>query len=225
MWSKPRLSNYHALVRCAFRPFALQRLHTNDALWDALRVVGLDAIVDSLPGGAKLDTILMAETSSAKVVLQDKQSPSAVQGLPAEREGASFEAPSRPLSAWQLRYLALARLIVEASKLRVVLIDEPPAEELWAEAVSKLGNAPGAAGASGDAEAPPTWGRPMQVILAEHLKGCCVIIVAHHLASLRGCDRVWVLSDGCKVGECLPSDIDTEQKFNRFIAACTRKPQ
>lgn len=196
----------------------MQGQHTDETLWEALRSIGLDSTVESLPGGANLETILVCGTSRISRVAQDKRKPSSARGT-------SGKPTTHPLSPRQLRYLALARLIADSQKLRVVLIDEPPADDLWAEAVSKHDGSPSVGSAGEGAEATPQYGKSVPEILAGHFKECCVFIVAHHLASLRSCDRVWVLADGRKVGECLPSEIDTEQKFNRFIAICTEKPR
>ncbi|XP_026192254.1 multidrug resistance-associated protein 5, partial [Cyclospora cayetanensis] len=201
-----------------------RRLHSDASIWEALRAVGLVSLIQALPGGAGLDTVLQGGGCSIPRVSNGGQLASEGGQLAAAEEGSP-----QALSARQLRYLALGRLILEGPKLRVVLIDEPPAEELWpvGDSKEKDENSHGAGGEAtrregqkdGQGGSTRGWGRPTAEILSEHLKDCCVVVVAHHLASLRGCDRVWVMSDGCKVGECLPSDIDTEQKFSSYVTA------
>lgn len=198
-----------------------QHQHVDETLWEALRVVGLDTVVEGLPGKANVNTISVDDCLKENSSHPAFSGQSDVRGV---RRWDSLASPFHLLSALQLRYLALGRLVLESPKLRVLLIDEPPADELWVEASSKQVGISGVGSAADSGKAPPRSGISTADILAGHFKDCCVIIVAHHLASLRGCDRVWVLADGRKVGECVPSDIDTEQKFNGFIAACTQEP-
>ncbi|KAL8445263.1 hypothetical protein Emag_005152 [Eimeria magna] len=195
-----------------------RRQHDDLTLWEALRVVGLDTAIASLPGGAELDTVLVGEGSE-----QEKR-----KGKRGRISAKSFfKQNAHPLSAQQLRYLALGRLVADAPKLRLVLIDEPPAEEIWNQASFKDGgDEDSGVPTAGAAEIPPlARARSITDIIAAHFQQASVIVVAHHLSSLRGCDRVWVLADGRKVGECNPTEIDTEQKFNSFVAACTEQPQ
>ncbi|KAL8273171.1 hypothetical protein Esti_002929 [Eimeria stiedai] len=193
-----------------------RRQHDDLTLWEALRVVGLDTTIASLPGGAELDTVLVGESSE-------------FEGRNGKKRMISAKSSSKqnihPLSAQQLRYLALGRLVADAPELRLVLIDEPPAEEIWDQASFKSVGAESVSTAGG--VEPPPLGRARCItdIIATHFQQASVIIVAHHLSSLRGCDRVWVLADGRKVGECNPAEIDTEQKFNTFVAACSEQPQ
>lgn len=113
---------------------------------------------------------------------------------------------------------------MDAGKFRVVLVDEPPAEEIWADGNGGEGGPASPAvdirSSSGGEAAAVT--KTAAEILGEHLKECCILVVAHHLASLKGCDRVWVMADGRKVAECATSEIDTEQKFNALIASASK---
>ncbi|KAL8437705.1 hypothetical protein ACSSS7_000730 [Eimeria intestinalis] len=190
------------------------RQHDDLTLWEALRMVGLDTTIASLPGGLELSTVLVGEGREHEERRRKKRMLSA---KPFSKQDAHL------LSAQQLRYLALGRLVADAPKLRLVLIDEPPAEEIWDQSSFKSVDG-GDAGlpTAGGVEGPPL-ARAMSItdIITAHFQQASVIVVAHHLSSLRGCDRVWVLADGRKVGECDPTEIDTEQKFNSFVAACT----
>ncbi|KAL8425950.1 hypothetical protein Efla_000927 [Eimeria flavescens] len=201
--------------------------HDDSTLWHALHAVGLGSVIASLPGGAPLSTVLMAgsrethrsmkQSRKAAFDAWEAPPPSAPQGGPP---------PPHPLSAQQLRYLALARLVADAPKLRLVLLDEPPADEIWEGEAAAAAEEEGGASSSGsqkEGKAKPA-GRTTADIIAAHFQQASVLVVAHHLSSLKGCHRVWVLSDGRKVGECTPEEIDSEQKFNRFVAACMKKP-
>ena len=175
-------------------------MHTDEVLWKTLRIVVLDVVVESLPGGVKPETILLDRAYNARSTRMGKQPSISPDALPTEDRQIPSVRTTQPLSARQLRYLALGRIIADRSKLRVVLIDEPPAEDLWAEAISMRGCAAVTAGAADAAEMPLIW-RLTAEILEKCLKDCYVFAVAHHRASLCGCDRVLVLSGGRKVGQ------------------------
>ena len=197
----------------------------------ALSAVGLAELIRSFP--LHLNTV---------VATNDNSSSSASSSSSALH--ANNNCKSRALSARQLRYLSVARLILREKELRMVLIDEPPAEELWVEAVSispsgaegekkeeenqeektkKQTDSPGVRTPREREERHEGGGRPMASILKNYFKESCVFIVAHHIASLKGCDRVWVIANGKKAGECLPSAVSTEAKFNAFVRQCAQQ--
>ncbi|PFH32458.1 ABC transporter transmembrane region domain-containing protein [Besnoitia besnoiti] len=244
-----------------------RRQHTDDELWAALDEVGISAVIQFLPGGKQLDTVVapdeavQLELESAdekgarsKARMISPEGPvlrrrslirsSVSLGGGAERDGLSRRgssfaserseepASSHPLSDVQLRYLALARLVLRAASYRLILVDEPPAEtlgQLHAEAEETRsrsirdgeGDGPQRQSSAASARAAPamrqysshTGFTPIPQLIRRVFAHCTVFIVAHHVASLRTCDRVWLMWKGWKIGECSPDEIKTDKQL------------
>ncbi|CEM13183.1 unnamed protein product [Vitrella brassicaformis CCMP3155] len=119
-------------------------------------------------------------------------------GMTARRDegtdGGDTNGASNSLSVGQLQQLAVARLLLQAkapgANLQLLVIDEPPPPEHE-----------GAGSAADDSGAPP-----LHVTLRKVLPHCAALIVAHHAASIRGCDRVLVMHKGRITRQLVPSD-------------------
>ncbi|KAH7650002.1 ABC transporter with 9x transmembrande domains and 2xAAA [Cryptosporidium bovis] len=81
----------------------------------------------------------------------------------------------RYLSDSQLRYLSLARLVLYAKDYRLILVDEPPPDVSHEDTVDYV---------------------PIHQLLRQYFPHCTVFVVAHHAASLKNCNKVWVLGKG-----------------------------
>ncbi|KAH8740138.1 hypothetical protein FG386_001799 [Cryptosporidium ryanae] len=130
--------------------------HSSEDLWEALRICCLSNTITSLPGGKMLDTVLVPDIEirsfnnkssfgfqlsnmlcfrfnhsrnnyyynlinnhkGGKFTDNDKKS--------TQNEKSIDNLVARYLSDSQLRYLSLARLIVNARDYRLILVDEPP---------------------------------------------------------------------------------------------------
>lgn len=84
---------------------------------------------------------------------------------------------ARYLSDSQLRYLSLARLVVNARDYRLILVDEPPPDTFEENTGEKSYV-------------------PVHELLRTYFPHCTVFVVAHHAASLQNCNSIWVLGNG-----------------------------
>lgn len=122
--------------------------------------------------------------------------------FPMKLAGRRIKRDSQPtvvaaLSDQQFRYLALARLLLYAQQYRMILVDEPPVEEL----------------SSDDAHPYP----PISEILEQNFKHCVVFIIAHNTLTLRKCDRIWLLKDGRLHKTCSPDEVKTQDGLLRIL--------
>lgn len=173
--------------------------YSDDSIKDALIKCGLLQLVESLSDD--LDTVLIPDpTLSWRECSAGNQT--------------NFKPSSRrPLSDYQLRYVSLARLVLNASQYRIILVDEPPPEDIVRDSPVN----PPCSGSSSPASSLIGSSRssasarityfPINELLKEYFSHCTVFIVAHHATSLQHCDRVWLLHKGELVGECVPADI------------------
>lgn len=232
----------------------MQHQHADEDLWLALDEVGISSLIESLPGGKQLDTVVLPDEAAAEAQegaahaafypkneasvrparLDSARRPSSGrQAAPAQAASGTGDqtlvrsedtlVSSHPLSDVQLRYLALARLVLRAPSYRMILVDEPPAEtlgKLYAEVEESMSSDHRRAHPEEDTGTSPRRlptaherFTPIPQLIRRVFAHCTVFIVAHHVASLQTCDRVWLLWKGWKIGECQPADIRTDKQL------------
>lgn len=163
----------------------LQGEYRDSDVWAALESVGVALKIRMLEGGLGLNTTLLT-------------------GMNRNQQRAHLTSRAGMLSRQQIRYLTLARLVLNKNHYRILLVDEPPPEEAWQQHIQRQGESL----------------LPVPSILKEHFSHCCVFIVSHHLSSLRICSEVWLLEAGELRGVCSPEDIENEEQFSLFVSGC-----
>ncbi|KFH07154.1 ABC transporter transmembrane region domain-containing protein [Toxoplasma gondii MAS] len=128
---------------------------TDAELWAALDEVGISSLIQCLPGGMQLDTVVspddsvppecagacgQAKSRSRLFPQGSERRRSSIRSTASFHEGETWDPGARgdaqdvvsshPLSDVQVRYLAVARLALRAGSYRLILVDEPPAETL-----------------------------------------------------------------------------------------------
>ncbi|OII72424.1 ABC transporter [Cryptosporidium ubiquitum] len=160
---------------------------SSEDLWEALRICCLSGTIRSLPGGKMLDTVLVPDikiTSSTvensihnknNIIMNNKKNTNISCRDDCQESITSLVA--RYLSDSQLRYLSLARLVVNARDYRLILVDEPPPDTFEDQTSAKSYV-------------------PVHELLRTYFPHCTVFVVAHHAASLQNCNSIWVLGNG-----------------------------
>ncbi|KAH8740136.1 ABC transporter with 9x transmembrande domains and 2xAAA [Cryptosporidium ryanae] len=196
------------------------RRFTKDEIWNALNICGLSGMIKSLPHGKMLDSVIVPDSyredgarrknrsknkcrsrgprhdsdrSEAGWVRNDPGNGDKLRSDDFEFSARKSAAPSpssstsslcpnlsdpedeRYLSDSQLRYLSLARLVLYAKDYRLILVDEPPPDVSHEDTVDYV---------------------PIHQLLRQYFPHCTVFVVAHHAASLKNCNKVWVLGKG-----------------------------
>ncbi|KAJ1604752.1 hypothetical protein OJ253_3515 [Cryptosporidium canis] len=101
------------------------------------------------------------------------------------------------LSGSQLRYLSIAKLVINSKHYRMILIDEPPPNT------------------SGDHGLQQNLSR----VLATHFKHCNIFIVAHHAESIKDCDTIWILAQQKIVKSIHPRNIPTQNELAQILTS------
>ncbi|KAK9173787.1 ABC transporter [Cryptosporidium meleagridis] len=151
---------------------------SSEDLWEALRICCLSGTVRSLPGGKMLDTVLVPDTdiTTSKTVENNKRKKSSTLNSD-DCHDSITSLVARYLSDSQLRYLSLARLVVNARDYRLILVDEPPPDTFEDQTSARSYV-------------------PVHELLRTYFPHCTVFVVAHHAASLQNCNSIWVLGNG-----------------------------
>ncbi|KAJ1607037.1 ABC transporter-like protein [Cryptosporidium canis] len=167
---------------------------SSEDLWEALRICCLSGTIRSLPGGKMLDTVLVPDldissSNEGKIIYSKGSNKRSVGGHEAstgqirsgsyrgECQESITNLVARYLSDSQLRYLSLARLVVNARDYRLILVDEPPPDTFEEHTSEKCYV-------------------PVHELLRTYFPHCTVFVVAHHAASLQNCNSIWVLGNG-----------------------------
>ncbi|CUV04396.1 unnamed protein product [Cryptosporidium hominis] len=150
---------------------------SSEDLWEALRICCLSGTIRSLPGGKMLDTVLVPDTNitTSTTVENNKRKKNDLNSDDCHDSITSLVA--RYLSDSQLRYLSLARLVVNARDYRLILVDEPPPDTFEDQTSARSYV-------------------PVHELLRTYFPHCTVFVVAHHAASLQNCNSIWVLGNG-----------------------------
>ncbi|OII75961.1 ABC transporter family protein [Cryptosporidium andersoni] len=159
-----------------------ERQRSSEDLWEALRICGLSSTIRSLPGEKMLDTILVPDidiNAIHEVGIQELQTEYEEQNHSIANARSNItDLVAKYLSDSQLRYLSLARLVVNARDYRMILVDEPPPDISDEQICGKACYI------------------PVHELLRTYFPHCTVFVVAHHAASLQKCNKIWVLGGG-----------------------------
>ncbi|BAM41382.1 uncharacterized protein TOT_030000644 [Theileria orientalis strain Shintoku] len=194
-----------------------RRLFTDTDINDALDKCGLLHFVNELQGGKKLDTVLVHENlgisrrgpnsvNQPKVNGSDRICTSSeldsFDGLGKYRESTRNRYESDTLlSNTQLRTLSLARLVLYRNFFRMIVVDEPPEEDLAEETSSRCDD----------------LGVPIYDLLIKYFCHCTTFVTAHDANVLKICSSIWVVHDGCLIRTCKTSDIQANDSIASII--------
>ncbi|UVC54497.1 hypothetical protein MACJ_004047 [Theileria orientalis] len=185
-----------------------RRLFSDDEINTALNRCGLLNLVDELPGGMKLDTVIVPE-EPVLYHLKGKGVKSRPRALEKERTTSIGYAQQvhdadMLLSNSQLRTLWLARLVLYRHFYRIIVVDEPPEEDIIEEANS----------AREESQV------PVYELLNNYFTHCTTFVTAHDVTVLKSCTSVWVMHDGSLVKTCKPTDIAANESIANIIEEC-----
>ncbi|UVC54709.1 hypothetical protein MACJ_003679 [Theileria orientalis] len=183
-----------------------RRLFSDDEINQALNNCGLLKFVNELPGGMKLDTVILPE-EPVLYHLKGKGGKSRPRSF--EKEGYTSTGYAQPgsetdmlLSNTQIRTLMFARLVLYRHFYRIILIDEPPEEDpLYKESNT----------------------HDLEVTiydLQKHFSHCTSFVAVHDVNVLRRCSYVWALHQGCLMRTCRPSDMRENESIAKIIEEC-----
>ncbi|UVC50008.1 hypothetical protein MACK_003631 [Theileria orientalis] len=178
-----------------------RKLFSDADINDALDKCGLLNFVNELPGGMKLDTILLHEDySSCYQQYKNKGYENIMSGNIIKSD---FET-NMLLSNGQLRTLWLAKLVLYRQFYRIIVVDEPPSEN------------------NGNGTNDEDIGVPIYDLLQKYFQHCTTFLTAHDTSVLRKCTSVWVMHDGSLVKTCKISDIPANESIAKIIEECVK---
>ncbi|UVC49747.1 hypothetical protein MACK_003858 [Theileria orientalis] len=194
-----------------------RKLFSDADINDALDKCGLLNFVNELPGGKKLDTVLVQENLGlsrhmSKSVYQPKVNGS--DSIRTSSELSSFDGYGKYtdssknnyqsdtlLSNTQLRTLSLARLVLYRHFFRMIVVDEPPEEDLAEETSSRCDD----------------LGVPIYDLMIKYFGHCTIFVTAHDANVLQICSSIWVVHDGCLIRTCKTNDIQANESIASII--------
>ncbi|BAM40464.1 uncharacterized protein TOT_020000720 [Theileria orientalis strain Shintoku] len=177
-----------------------RRLFSDADINDALNKCGLLNFVNELPGANKLDSILVPEEP-----LLYHQKTKGAQSITKKYTKPGDESDML-LSTTQLRTLSLARLVLYRDFFRIIIVDEPPEEDVNEEASSR----------KDELEV------PVYDLLHKYFNHCTTFVTAHDVKVLKTCTSVWVIHEGSLVKTCKASDIAANESIASIIEECVK---
>ncbi|UVC54636.1 hypothetical protein MACJ_003601 [Theileria orientalis] len=178
-----------------------RRLFTDDEITRTLNQCSLMNFVNDLPGGKKLDTVLTPEDPLLYNSQQRHYSNKKHLRLRSDVSSQShFSSNSAMLSYSQLRTLWFVRLVLYRNFFRVLLIDEPPEEDLFDSDVKNEG-----------------LGVQIYDLLPRYFGHCTTFVTAHDVNVLKKCSYVWVIHEGRLVKSCKTADIKANESISKII--------
>ncbi|EKX72076.1 ABC transporter, ATP-binding protein domain containing protein [Theileria equi strain WA] len=190
-----------------FRGWTVRRFIDPRMLFDdadieaALENCGLLKFVESLPGGRGLNTIIIPDHYH--------------KDLPRHLKRAYYGPTLRPydvpsadnvnidygavLSSSQLRTLSVARLVLYREFYKILLVDEPPEDEV---------------GTYNTAET------PIYELIKTYFQHCTTFIAAHDVDVLRLCTSVWVFHSGSLIKTCKTEEVIDSGSLSKIIEDC-----
>ncbi|BAM42246.1 uncharacterized protein TOT_040000616 [Theileria orientalis strain Shintoku] len=178
-----------------------RKLFSDDEINQALNDCGLLEFVNDIPGEKKLDSVLVKEDLRSST--HNPKTGEMEMNIKSSHE--SFES-NVALSNTQLRTLSLARLVLYRHFYRMILVDEPPEEDLVA----------GASGRQDD------LGIPIYDLLQKYFNHCSTFVAAHDANVLKACTSVWVIYEGSLVKTCKTSEISANESIASIIEECVK---
>ncbi|UVC54112.1 hypothetical protein MACJ_003445 [Theileria orientalis] len=182
-----------------------RKLFTDDDIKHALNRCGLLNFVSELQGGNKLDTVLVQEDVSSCYQQYKHKSYDNRKSGKMSKTGIETD---MLLSNSQLRTLWLARLVLYRHFYRMIVVDEPPEEDLLDESSTK-----------------DDIGVPIYDLLEKYFSHCTTIVTAHEVNTLKKCTSVWVIHDGSLVRTCKASDIAANESIASIIEESVKYSQ
>ncbi|UVC49445.1 hypothetical protein MACK_003280 [Theileria orientalis] len=177
-----------------------RRLFTDDEINKALENCGLLEFVNELPGGKKLDSILVSEEPLLYYQKSKGPQPRSVEHKSMELSKPGNESDML-LPNSQLRTLWLARLVLYRHFYRMLVVDEPPEEDLADETSARSND----------------LGVQIYDLLEKYFSHCTTFVTAHDVNVLKKCTYVWALHQGCLVRMCKSSDIAPNESISKII--------
>ncbi|EAN33255.1 ABC transporter [Theileria parva strain Muguga] len=189
-----------------------RRLFTDDDINEALENCGLLDFVNCLPGGRKLDTVVVPKPlNTGKKILDQDPKESFNRGKESYREDSSMtiDAPKSTgtmLSVTQLRTLWFAKLVLCRHQYRMLIIDEPPSDNI-----------------SEDGSEVQDMGIPIYELLDKYFKHCTCFVTAHFSKVLKSCTSVWVMHHGRLIKTCSASEVSKNESISNVIEEMVTK--
>ncbi|BAM41625.1 ABC transporter [Theileria orientalis strain Shintoku] len=185
-----------------------RKLFNDDDINSALNQCGLLEFVTHLSGGKLLDTILAPEEPLLYYKKQDVVRPNTLdngksKSLESSKSGVDNELL---LSYNQLRTLSLARLVLYRQFFRLIVVDEPPEEDLF-----------------DPTRRDDDLGVPIYELIQKYFSHCTTFVVAHDATVLKSCTSVWVIHEGRLVKTCKASDVSANESIASIIEQNVKK--
>ncbi|EAN30706.2 ABC transporter family protein [Theileria parva strain Muguga] len=189
-----------------------RRLFTDEKINEALENCGLLDFVNSLPGGRRLDTVIVPKPlNMAKNFFEQSPKESFNKGkepYPEERAMTmdDLRSAGTMLSVSQLRTLWFAKLVLCRHQYRMLIIDEPPSDNI-----------------SEDELEAQDMGVPIYELLDKYFKHCTCFVTAHFSKVLKSCTSVWVMHQGRLIRTCSVSDVSKNDSISNIIEEMVTK--
>nr|PVC52180.1 hypothetical protein MACL_00000967 [Theileria orientalis] len=180
-----------------------RRLFSDADINDALNKCGLLNFVNGLPGGMKLDTVLVQEDVSS--IYEQCDNKANEEKINTESNKLGFIS-DMIISNSQIRTLNLARLVLYKDFYRMIVVDEPPQEDLAEEKRAKSDD----------------QGIEIYNLLRKYFGHCTTFVTAHDVKVLKTCTSVWVIHEGSLVKTCKASDIAANESIASIIEECVK---
>ncbi|EKX73317.1 ABC transporter, ATP-binding protein domain containing protein [Theileria equi strain WA] len=164
----------------------------------ALEHCGLLKFVKNIPGGRGLDTIIIPEHYHKDLPDYLKR---VYYGPTLKPHDSSVDNVDHGmvLSNSQLRTLSVARLVLYREFFKVLLVDEPPEDEVGTFKTVDI---------------------PIYELIKTHFQHCTTFIAAHDASILRFCTSVWVFHKGSLIRTCKTEDIVDTGSLSKTIEDC-----
>ncbi|UVC50206.1 hypothetical protein MACK_004081 [Theileria orientalis] len=176
-----------------------RKLFSDEEINDALKQCGLLEFVNDIPGGKKLDSVIIQD--NLNLYMPTKKN---ITQLNTENLEEYYEECDMLLSNTQLRTVSLARLVLYRKLYRVILVDEPP------ENTEENENS----GFDADRK---VIGVPIYELLKTHFQHCTTFVTAHDSNALRMCNSVWILHHGSFMGKCGTEEILKDNSIANIV--------
>uniref|UniRef100_A0A3B0MNJ3 (Subtelomeric) ABC-transporter protein family member, putative n=1 Tax=Theileria annulata TaxID=5874 RepID=A0A3B0MNJ3_THEAN len=184
-----------------------RRLFTDDEINEALDNCGLLEFVNNLPGNLKLDTVIIKESFNFKKLKPDDSHSKKTIDYNGHSHDKSLtmdgiQPEDIMLSVSQLRTLWFAKLVLYKDLYRMIVIDEPPSDNISNEDDENNTN---------------DIGIPIYELLDKYFKHCTCFVTAHYANVLKSCTSVWVMHNGRLIKSYSASDLSKNDSISNII--------
>nr|PVC52135.1 hypothetical protein MACL_00001015 [Theileria orientalis] len=184
-----------------------RNLFPDHEIYEALDKCSFLDFVNTLPGSKGLDTVIIPDGD-----LIDSHSDTNQSKNRSENENNYIELNKhyfgncKLLSSTQIRTLMFARLVLYNDFYRMIVVDEPPQEDLAEEKRAKSDD----------------QGIEIYNLLRKYFGHCTTFVTAHDVKVLKTCTSVWVIHEGSLVKTCKASDIAANESIASIIEECVK---